>query len=344
MIRGKWGLNTLLPDHNYSDAKNRRDHRHHAIDAMVAALTDRSLLQRMSSAYDEERDKIEVPLPWPSLRDDLDAKLKAMTVSHKPDHGLQAQLHEDTAYGTIKQPEKEGGANLVYRKPFIALNDKEIGRIRDIRLRELVQKHVASEKAAGRDLKAALQSFGARKDISGLPHGVRHVRLTKTEKPDYLVVLRDKSGKPYKAYSAGENAFVEIFETPDGKWHGEPCLVFTANQETVKPNWPMEYPGARLIMRIFKGDLISLDFNGQRTCMVVRQLDAAKKRFKLAAHNEGGPLQDRHEKKKDEYKIDPFRWLMASYSTLKAMNAERIRVDEIGRLWRVRAEEARRVS
>src|SRR6185437_11387760 len=100
MIRAKWGLNTLLPDHNYSDEKNRKDHRHHAIDAMVAAFTDRALLQRMSSAYDDERDKIEIPLPWPSLRDDLDAKLNAMAVSHKPDHGLQAQLHEDTAYGT----------------------------------------------------------------------------------------------------------------------------------------------------------------------------------------------------------------------------------------------------
>ncbi len=103
LIRGKWGLNTLLPDHNYGDAKNRKDHRHHAIDAMVAALTDRSLLQRMASAYDEERERVEVPLPWPSLRDDLDARLKDMTVSHKPDHGLAAQLHEDTAYGTVRE-------------------------------------------------------------------------------------------------------------------------------------------------------------------------------------------------------------------------------------------------
>ena len=68
MIRAKWGLNDLLPDHNYSDAKNRKDHRHHAIDAFVAALTDRKLLHRMSTAYDEERQKIEIPLPWPTLR------------------------------------------------------------------------------------------------------------------------------------------------------------------------------------------------------------------------------------------------------------------------------------
>jgi CRISPR-associated endonuclease Csn1 len=337
MIRGKWGLNTLLPDHNFSDVKNRKDHRHHAIDAMVAALTDRSLLQRMASAYDEERDRIEILPPWPTVRDDLDAKLKGMTVSHKPDHGPQAQLHEDTAYGTVKQPEKEGGANLVYRKPFIALNDKEIGRIRDIRLRELVQKHVASEKAAGKDLKAALQSFAARKDIPGVPNGVRHVRLTKTEKPEYLVALQDKSGKPYKAYSAGENAFVEIFETADGKWLGEAVSVFKANQSEADASWPARHPGARLVMRVFKGDLIALDTKGQRVVMVVHRLDASINRFKLAAHNETGNLDDRHA---DE--TDPFRWLMASYSTLKTMNAERVRVDEIGRLWRVRPEEAAR--
>ena len=63
MIRAKWGLNSLLPDHNFTDRKNRADHRHHAIDALVAGLTDRSLLQAMASAYDEERDRIDVPEP-----------------------------------------------------------------------------------------------------------------------------------------------------------------------------------------------------------------------------------------------------------------------------------------
>ena len=337
MIRGKWGLNDLLPDHNYSDAKNRKDHRHHAIDAMVAALTDRKLLHRMSSAYDEERQKIEIPLPWLTLRGDLDAKLKAMTVSHKPDHGLQAQLHEDTAYGTVKDLEQEDGANLVYRKSFVALNEKEIERIRDRRLRGLVQAHVEREKREGRDVKSALQSFGGRKDIPGLPNGVRHVRLTKSEKPDYLVTVRDKSGQPYKAYSAGENAFVDVFETGDGKWAGEAMSVFQANQNTAQLRWREKYPDARFVMRVFKGDLIAIDYNGQRTIMVAHRLDAAAARFKLAPHNETGNLDERHNDAND-----PFRWLMASYNTLKAKKAERVRVNELGRLWRVRPEEAAR--
>lgn len=337
MIRGKWGLNDLLPDHNYSDAKNRKDHRHHAIDAMVAALTDRKLLHKMSSAYDDERQRIEIPLAWPALREDLDAKLKAMTVSHKPDHGVQGQLHEDTAYGAVREPEKEDGTNLVYRKSFLALNEKEIDRIRDKRLRGLVQAHIEREKSEGKDMKAALQSFGERKDIPGLPNGIRHIRLTKTEKAEYLVALSDKSGGPYKAYSAGENAFVDIFEMPDGKWAGEAMSVFQANQRDAKLRWREKYPNARFVMRVFKGDLISLDYRGQRTIMVAHRLDAAANRFKLAPHNETGNLDERHNEADD-----PFRWLMASYNTLKGMNAERVRVDELGRVWRVKPEEAAR--
>lgn len=329
MIRAKWGLNTLLPDHNYSDAKNRKDHRHHAIDALVAAMTDRSLLQRMSSVYDDERDKIEIPPPWPSLRDDLDARLTAMVVSHRPNHGVQAQLHEDTAYGAVNDPEKEGG-NLVYRKPFLALNEQEVERIRDRRLRDLLADHIDAQRAAGRSLKSALESFASRTDIPGLPGGIRHVRLLKAEKPEYLVPVADRSGKPYKFYSAGKNAFVEIFELPNGEWHGEAMTVFQANQETSELSWRTEFPGARLVMRVFKGDMIRIDHDGREKIVTVERLEPSAKRLRLAEHNEAGSLQQRHEDK-----TDPFDWIFGSYARLKDWNAERVRVDEIGRLWRI---------
>jgi CRISPR-associated endonuclease Csn1 len=67
--------------------------------------------------------------------------------------------------------------------------------------------------------------------------------------------------------------------------------------------------------------------------MVVRQLDAAANRFKLAGHNETGNLDKRHADPND-----PFRWLMSSYNTLRGMKATRVRVDELGRPWRVAAE------
>lgn len=357
MLRGKWGLNSLLPDHNYagvqdkaeeflastddmefSGIKNRADHRHHAIDGLVAALTDRAPLWKMANAYDEEREKFVIDPPWPTMRDDLKAALDRMIVSHKPDHGIEGQLHEDTAYGFVKNPDKEDG-NLVYRKPIESLNENEIARIRDVRLRDIIRAHVDAEKAKGIALADALRQL---KEPVGNPHfkhGLRHVRLLKKEKTEYLVPIASrKTGAPYKTYSAGENFCVEIFETAEGKWEGEAIRRFDANKKNAgskaphSPKWRQENPTARLVMRIHKGDLIRLDYDGRTKVMVVHRLDASAGRFKLADHNETGNLDKRHATDND---IDPFRWLMASYNTLKKMSATPVRVDELGRVWRI---------
>jgi CRISPR-associated endonuclease Csn1 len=363
MLRGKWGLNALLPDHNYggdthraeeylaatddmefSGVKNRADHRHHAIDGLVTALTDRSLLWKMANAYDEERETFIIDPPWKTMRDDLKAALDKMVVSHKPDHGIEGQLHEDSAYGFVV-PRPEGSkdepedGNLVYRKAIEGLSENEIDRIRDKALRKSVRAHVDAEKKKGIALDVALRQLQVPGDRSLIKHGLRHVRILKKEKADYLVpVVNRQTGVVYKAYSAGENFCVEVFETIEGKWDGEAIRRFDANKKNAgnkiphAPTWLAAHDGAKLVMRIHKGDLIRLDHDGRERIMVVHRLDAAAGRFKLAEHNETGNLDKRHATDKD---IDPFRWLMASYGTLKKLNAVPVRVDELGRVWRV---------
>lgn len=338
LIRGKWGLNTLLPDHNFTTAKNRADHRHHAIDALVVAVTDRSLLQRIASAYDNERDKIDIPLPWPTLRDDLEGALKRMIVSHKPDHGYQGKLHKDTAHGFVSRPEKEG-ANLVYRplKPFKAISENEVERIRDVRLREMVTEHVKRSKENGLSFKEAIETFAkvdpktGQTGIAHIKHGLRRVRLLKVKEAEYLVPVKNRqTGAIYKAYELDENFCVEVFETKTGRWLGEPISFFDANRKNHVPQWRDEHSEAKLVMRVHKGDLIRVNDEGLSKIMVVHRLDAASGRFKLAAHCEAGKLDKRHDED-----TDPFRWLMASYGTLKNMDAIPVRVDELGRVWRV---------
>lgn len=366
LLRRKWGLNGLLPSDNYAGVqdkaedflastddmeftgiKNRADHRHHAIDGLVVALTDRSLLWKMASAYDEEREKFVIEPPWPTMRDDLKTALEKMVVSHKPDHGIEGKLHEDSAYGFVKpltvtgQSEEEDG-NLVYRKAIESLNDNEIDRIRDRRLRAIVRAHVDAEKLNGIALADALRklkSLSPDHDYPQLRHGLRHVRILKKEKSDYLVAIASRNGgEVYKAYSAGENFCVEIFETEDGKWNGEAVSRFDANKRNAgakiphAPRWRVTHPDAKLVMRIHKSDLIRLEYEGNTRIMVVHRLDAAAGRFKLAEHNETGNLDKRHATDND---VDPFRWLMASYNTLKKLSAVSVRVDEIGQVWRV---------
>jgi len=107
MLRGKFGLNQLLSG---SELKNRNDHRHHALDAAVIGITDQGLLQRFAQASEQARarqlDRLveDMPLPWANYREHVMRGLQGITVSHKPDHGYQGPMHEDTAWGL-----REGG-------------------------------------------------------------------------------------------------------------------------------------------------------------------------------------------------------------------------------------------
>jgi len=325
----------LLPDHNFTTVKNRADHRHHAIDAFVAAMTDRSLLQRIAGAYDDERDKIEVPLPWETLRDELNDALKKMLVSHKPDHGPQGKFHEEMAYGFVKQEEHDAKGkplgNLVYRKPLKALTENEIMKIRDRRLRGMVCQHVESEIKKGVPLAQALINFSDTVRDPQVKNGLHHVRILKSEKPEFLVTVKDdRTNADYKAYSAGKNLFIEIFELPDGTWEGEAATFFQANQPTHSVQWSLRFPGSRLVMRVYKDDLLRIDHDGQSKIVRVVRLEPSANRIRLAPHNETGVLQDRHENPND-----PYRWIFGQYDRLKEWKAERVRVDELGRVWRI---------
>jgi len=131
MLRGKFGLNQLLSG---SELKNRNDHRHHALDAAVIGITDQGLLQRFATAsaraHVMQLDRLvdEMPLPWPSYREHVERALKAVVVSHKPDHGHQGAMMEATAYGirkdgSIKQKAKADGNSAREVKNLIRISE-----------------------------------------------------------------------------------------------------------------------------------------------------------------------------------------------------------------------------
>jgi CRISPR-associated endonuclease Csn1 len=104
MLRAKFGLNDVL---GLNGEKNRNDHRHHAVDACVVAVTDQGLLQRFARASASAREQqlnrlVEVmPLPWVSFREHVRRAVDRILVSHKPDHGYQGAMHNATAYGLL---------------------------------------------------------------------------------------------------------------------------------------------------------------------------------------------------------------------------------------------------
>lgn len=102
MLRARFGLNDVL---GLNGEKNRNDHRHHAVDACVIAVTDQGLLQRFAKASASAREQqlnrlVEnMPLPWENYREHVQRAINAIWVSHKPDHSHEGAMHNDTAYG-----------------------------------------------------------------------------------------------------------------------------------------------------------------------------------------------------------------------------------------------------
>lgn len=323
MLRGKWGLNRLLSDHNL---KNRTDHRHHAIDAFVVGLTDRALLQRIAGAADQARERLidDMPEPWDGFRDQLRDRLDRIVVALRPDHGTGGRLHEETAYGIVRRPEDWDGATLVSRKNLTALNENEIERIRDKALRARVQAHVAEARAAAggtlgaTGLKAALIAFTE-------AIGVRRVRLLKTE--ELFVPVADGASAPYKAYVPGANHCIDIFELPGGKWAGAAVSVFDANRPSQVPAWRAEHSDARLVMRVHKGDTLKLEHDGKERIMRVVRLEAKAQRLRLGEHHESGNLDQRHNDADD-----PFRWLFVSFGQMKSKRTRYVTVNPVGRV------------
>jgi CRISPR-associated endonuclease Csn1 len=98
-LRARWGLNTLLSNCDDPYLKNRNDHRHHAVDALVIGLTDRRLIQQMAHMnLNGDATNHEVP-PFPFKRADVETHVQNILVSHKIDHGYQGRMYKETATG-----------------------------------------------------------------------------------------------------------------------------------------------------------------------------------------------------------------------------------------------------
>ena len=97
MLRGLWGFNTLLNRGHDTWFKNRSDHRHHALDALVIGLCDRGLINE-AARINSGRGYREIDAPaCPINREKVEEKLKSIIVSYKPDHGMEGKLYAETA-------------------------------------------------------------------------------------------------------------------------------------------------------------------------------------------------------------------------------------------------------
>ncbi|MCM8730903.1 type II CRISPR RNA-guided endonuclease Cas9 [Hephaestia sp. GCM10023244] len=355
MLRRLWGLNSLLSDHNYvenahsSAPKNRLDHRHHAIDAAVTAVTTRSLLQRIArvagQAEDKDLDRLFEGLdqPWEGFREQLGAALERVTISHKPDHGRKGrpardrdvtsgQLHNETAYGLTGDVNRKGDSLVVYRIALANLQPKDLTdpeRMTDHALQNAL--YAATRGATGSAFQKALADFSK---APGPWQGIRRVRV---RKPLQVIPIRDATGRAYKGYQGDSNALYTVWRLPDGKWvthwtdadgiaRSGIVSTFDYHQKDYVEHRP--HPAAKKVLMLRQNDLIAIERDGgPREIMRVQKYGQNGQVF-LIAHNEAGKMAER-----DKNPDDPFKFYGPGASALQKMKARQVRIDPLGRIF-----------
>lgn len=236
-LRGMFGLNSLLSG---SELKNRDDHRHHALDAAVIGITDQGMLQRFSEAAKRARELQlrrlvdEVPLPWPKYREHVARALSSVVVSHRPDHGYQGAMHEESAWGF-----REGGVVTKRVRP-------EGGGPRE---RKYEHKNLIPIRSTRNPLRHGIDENGEPLPYKGYVGGSNYcIEIWKDEKGRW----KSDVVSTFQAYKIvrelGEKKGVERLRDPRLTLSGRPLVMRLMINDFVK----MEVDGKLAIMRVVK--------------------------------------------------------------------------------------------
>ena len=217
-LRHQWGLNNIL-DLTGSGMKNRDDHRHHAIDAAVAAVTKNEHLRRLAKSKYSVGD-VGFEQPWPDFREELEEKVKHINVSHRPCRKISGRLHDETNYGPTGLKDEKGQDIFVYRKKLEDLTLSMVTKIVDPVVREIV---------CGRLRKYNIEPDKGEKIPKEVWNEPLYMKTTKSNKKvcikkvrirdvfNNMIYLNDKLGTAYRAVAPGSNHHIEIFEYTDKK-------------------------------------------------------------------------------------------------------------------------------
>ena len=353
LLRGHWGLNSVLADqpNDIAPKKNRDDHRHHAVDAIVIGMTNRSMLQKVAKAAKEAEkhalDRLFIkgenqrsPIdPWVGFRKEVAEVVTGIVPSHRvrskkipPERTTDGQLHRrttdgqlhnDSAYGIVSHPDKKGKDKgkyeLTIRKPIEKyVTQEEVNKIRDRQLR--------------RDFKEAFNKAVAegRKGVDGIKDMAQKLGIRRLQKIEKMkgIPIHNTSGKPYKVYKSDSNWGMEIYAYPEkhkqaDKWHPVTISRFDANQSVFKPGQTFRpHPAARLIMRLQINNYIEIELNGTLTIYRVQLISGP--RLTLA------PPKEANVDARNRNKDDPFRYLSISANKLKSLNARKLHISPTG--------------
>ena len=343
-LRRSWGVEAILreavPSYNgESKGKPRTDHRHHAVDAIVIALTSQSMVQQMSVAASRapswqsaRRSFQSMESPWPNFVDSIRPHVTAMLVSHRPEHKMSGAFHDETNYG---RPHLEGKKTVVHiRKPVSSLGEKDVASIVDPIVRRAVEEKFA---ALSGDLSRCetTNDWPVCPASNGREVPIRKVRIRKV-----LDVSAIGQGNRQRFVMPSSNHHVEFFAQLDEKgkekrWESIVVSLMEAaeRKRNAEPVVSRSYPDAQDFVFKFSlmgGDIVQL----HKTCNhATGQCSPSLYRLRtIAANGQLSLVRINDARLKDEIRKAK-EWWSPMCDTLRKLDCRKVQVDLLGGIY-----------
>lgn len=332
ILRRNWGLEAILREaepstNNERAGKPRSDHRHHAIDAIVIALSTPAALQSLSDAAERNaargRESFKgVMSPWKDFVDSIRPHIEELVVSHRPERKLSGQLHDETLYGC---PSEENGKSYVHvRKPVAGLSRGDLEDIVDPAVRKAVQARF-EELGDLKKLEAGGASPPYLKAKNGEQIPIRKVRICKA--------LRTRTvgeGPRLRHVAPNNNHHMEIVAELNEKgeeirWEGVAVSLMDAIERRRKGQAIVQRDhgeGYLFKFSVMGGDTVEITEKDISEIFVVRTI-ASNGQLALARINDARRIK--------EMKASSDWWQPRS-EALRVLNARKVVVDVLGRV------------
>lgn len=263
-IRYEWGLDAILdPD---GCVKNRNDQRHHAVDALVVALTSKKLLRQLARTKDRDN-RIALPDPWPNFNTDVAERVENLLVSYRPTHRTSGSLHKDSIFSR----------NNSCRKRLDELTWSMISNICDYGIKSIIESFLESKGIRhGDKIQASTWSSGVTMP-SGVP--IKKVRVKN-------LVSRIEPLSGDRTVMLQSNHHIEVITNDDGQYDGRVVSMMESSR------------------RARAGE--SMRRRGSKGMSSIVQRDHGDGRFVMSLHKNDTVLMDTPEGKDQLFRVQKF--------------------------------------
>jgi len=333
LLRAGWDLNRIL---SRDGSKSRDDHRHHAVDAVVIALTEPGSIKMVSDAarsWSGAKVKLfdRLKEPWPGFWHNVFDAVAGMNVSRRPVRKASGALHEETYYSKFKKD--ADGRDCVHIRKSVVDAARNPKLIVDDKVREAVCRKL--EEVGGNPKLLEMAGHEPFLESKGRRIPIRRVRMR-----CYQLPFTIGKGARERRVFPGANHHMELFAVLDAQgnqtaWEARMVSRFEAARR-VRERKPLVDrdggPDRKFLFSLSSGDLVEMDDkNGERALFAVRTVT---ERQKSGIAIEFSRATDAR-LKKDIIKTGD--WFAKTPNKLRELHCQKVIVDPLGRVRRCNA-------